>query len=122
MLDIYETIANHFSSRRGIIMSEWKHIDQEQPTQGQPVYYWFGAWDKIYSGFFEVSEDEECKGMFFFYGKSGFLGDDITWWMPREELPDGVEFLPEGPTDEQKANCKYHPVKPALLPVQEQSA
>jgi hypothetical protein len=91
-------------------MTTWLHIDEHKPEQHQPVYYWFGVWDCVYEGFFEESEEEEIKGMYVFYGvDGGFLGDDVTWWLPRIELPEGIYYDPAPPTDEQKASCKYHP-------------
>lgn len=91
-------------------MAEWIHIDEQEPEQGQAVYYWFGFWDRVSAGFFKVSDEEGFEGMQIFFGEKGFLGDDVTWWMPREELPEGVTFTPAPPTAEQKARCKYHPV------------
>lgn len=92
-------------------MTKWIHIDERKPEQNEPVYYYFGVWDEVCAGFFEVStEEEEIEGMNVFYGvDGGFLGDDVTWWLPRMELPEGIYFDPTPPTDEQKANCKYHP-------------
>jgi len=90
-------------------MSKWYHIDEKVPEQGQSVYYWFGVWDQVYEGKFEISTDPDFCGMKVFYGNSGFLGDDVTWWMPREELPEGIRFTPAPPSPEQKARCKYNP-------------
>jgi hypothetical protein len=95
-------------------MSEWIHIDEQRPEENQPVYYWFGFWNQVYEGFYqtgdsEIIDGEEYGGGNVFYGEGGFLGDDVTWWMPREELPEGVVFCPAGPTKKQKAACKYHP-------------
>ena len=93
---------------------EWIDIRDKEPEDGQMVYYWFGFFNKVYTGFYEkYREDDYPEGIYsnIFFSDKGFLTDDITWWMPREELPEGVDLYPTGPTDEQKRNCKYHSFK-----------
>lgn len=90
-------------------MTDWINIEDQQPEDQQPVYYWFGVFNEICEGYFEICKDEYFEGSRIFYNHSGYLGDDVTWWMPREELPEGVRLIQNGPTKEQKAACKYHP-------------
>lgn len=95
-----------------ITMSEviWNHIDEKKPTHGQAVFYYFGVFNQVYAGWYaDGEEEEEAFSCNIFYSKRGYLGDDVTWWAEREELPEGVTFDPTPPTDEQKRNCKYHP-------------
>lgn len=98
-------------------MSEWLRIDEHTPEENQPVYYYFGVFDCVYAGFYQKYYDEDYpEGVFSdcFYSKSGFLTDDVTYWMPREELPEGVYFTPVHPTEYQKETCKYHPKTPFI--------
>ena len=92
----------------------WIDIRDKEPEDGQLVYYWFGFFDCVYTGHYEQYYDEYYPiGVYsnVFYNDEGFLTDDVTWWMPREKLPEGVYLYPTGPTDEQKCNCMYHPLK-----------
>ncbi len=73
-------------------MNEWKNIKIEKPKENQPVYYYFDVFDKVYEGFFCTEDNSELfdepLGTYvsnIFYSKHGWLADDITWWMPREE-------------------------------------
>jgi hypothetical protein len=79
----------------------WIHINDQKPEHHQKVFYFF-AFLGVYRGQYEQAEypaelfgtDEPIYGDCFF-GKKGFLTDDVTHWMPddgREELPD----VPEG--------------------------
>jgi hypothetical protein len=92
--------------------SKWISIEDQKPEEGQPVYYYFGVFDSVYDGYYKSYSDEyypQGISSDIFYSALGFLTDDVTWWMLREELPEGVSFFPAHPTDEQKAQCKYHP-------------
>lgn len=92
-------------------MNIWLRIDEQKPYNEQPVFYYFGFFDKIYKGAYSTEEVEfsgKILVMDCFYGKSGFLSDDVTYWMPRIE---GNEFFPEHPTKEQKKSCIFHPLQ-----------
>jgi hypothetical protein len=73
-------------------MSKWIDIKLEKPYNDEPVYYYFNVFDKVYRGFY-CEEDvshifNEPYGTYksdCFYGKSGFLCDDVKYWMPRED-------------------------------------
>jgi hypothetical protein len=73
-------------------MSEWLDIHDKKPYNDEPVYYYFDVFDKVYYGYYY----EDDMSFFYnaphgtykqntFYGRSGFLGDDVTYWMPRED-------------------------------------
>lgn len=88
----------------------WLRIDEQKPEEEQEVFYWFGAFDKVYAGKFvtEVIDDVGPTPfeIDYFYDEGGFLGDDVTYWMPRNE----GDPLPEHPSKELKKQCRYHPV------------
>lgn len=68
-------------------MSKWIHIKDQKPQEEQDVFYFFevlgvykGKYQKV--NYYEGHDDiEPCWGDCF-YGKSGFLTDDVTHWMP----------------------------------------
>lgn len=92
---------------------QWLRIDEQLPENEQDVFYYFGVFDQIYEGKYfsqETNFDDEDGPMYtlnIFGGKCGYLSDDVTYWQPRVE---GQE-CPEMPTPEQKATCRYHPIK-----------
>ncbi len=91
-------------------MSErtWISIKDQRPTEEQDVFYFF-EWTGVNKGKYQgVPYDPEHFGTDedgnpyvgnCFYGKKGFLTDDVTHWMPydgNDELPP----KPEGFEDE----------------------
>ena len=81
---------------------EWLRIDQKKPGQNQKVWYWFEVSKKVFSGIYrQGGEDHGAYDIFM--GERGFLGDDVTWWMPRAD-----ETVPEPPTFAQRCACLYH--------------
>ena len=92
-------------------MRAWLRIDEQKPEQEQKVFYWFGSFGKVYEGAY-VSEDTDFSNsngalyqIDYFYDGGGFLGDDVTFWMPREEGDD----MPDEPSLEERRSCLYHP-------------
>jgi hypothetical protein len=93
---------------------QWLRIDEQKPKDAQLVFYYFGVFDKVYKGMyssevFNLPDEDETTitcNIDYFGGRSGFLGDDVTYWMPRE---DGDNY-PEPPTSLQKSQCLYHPI------------
>jgi hypothetical protein len=79
-------------------MRSWIEITNKKPKHKQPVFYYF-KYTGVHAGYYKETEiPEEAfnqKGIFMdcFYGDSGFLCDDVTHWMPREE----GDKLPEKP-------------------------
>lgn len=63
----------------------WIDIREQKPEEEQDVFYYF-EFCGVCSGKYQT-----CKlgtsGIVFdcFYGKSGFLCDDVQYWMPRKE-------------------------------------
>lgn len=83
-------------------MNKWIDIHDEKPYNDEPVYYYFDFFDKVYIGYYceEDTSDffNEPYGKYksnVFYGKGGFLGDDVIFWMPRDDT-DGI-VIPEKP-------------------------
>lgn len=82
----------------------WIHITDRKPEDEQDVFYFFevlGVYKGKYckSNYYEGYDDiEPCWGDTF-YGKKGFLTDDVTHWMPApiDEEWDGV--FPDVPED-----------------------
>lgn len=69
-------------------MSDWIRLDERKPEEGQEVIYYFDMVG-VHRGFYVTETDEEGYVHDIFYGKSGFLTDDVTHWMPDtgQELP-----------------------------------
>lgn len=70
----------------------WINIKEKKPEENQEVWYYFEHFNRVYSGKYSredvSSMYEKPDGTYFsdvFYGKSGFLSDDVDWWMPRKE-------------------------------------
>lgn len=97
-------------------MTKYLRIDKQKPEEGQKVYYWFGAFDQVYAGWYShVTEDDNGYDVYdydCFYDKTGFLCNDVTYWKPRDEdnMEDGYSPNQVHPTLEQKATCIFHPV------------
>lgn len=73
----------------------WKDINQEQPEDGQEVWYYFDIFDRVYEGEYCHVREDGWDHMFF--GDHGFLTDDVTYWMPRnkgDEMPEKPNELP----------------------------
>ena len=76
---------------------EWIKIEDKKPEENQEVFYYFDILG-VYAGKYnridlygEFDDVEEEYWMDCFSGESGFLCDDVTEWMPRnegDELPD----------------------------------
>lgn len=90
-------------------MSEWIDIKDREPEEGQEVIYFFDVCG-VFRGKFardymddpevwgeEIAAEAREKGWYMqtFYGERGFLGDDVTHWMP----DDGRLELPKGPDE-----------------------
>jgi hypothetical protein len=84
----------------------WLNIDMTVPDEGQEVWYYFGFFDHIYSGKHRSFREEGyAPGVMShcFFGASGFLTDDVTWWMPRVE----DDLRPDRPSRYQRKR-DYH--------------
>jgi hypothetical protein len=67
---------------------EWIKVEDELPEEGQKVIYFF-EYVGIHIGKFMKDKDNiGCPYGNTFYGKSGFLTDDVTHWMPLPEPPE----------------------------------
>jgi hypothetical protein len=67
----------------------WIKVEDSLPEEGQKVIYWFKHTGRA-RGKFTMTEHGAC-----FYGKGGWLTDDVTHWMP----DDGREILPKPPKE-----------------------
>jgi len=54
----------------------WIPIETQLPAEGQRVIYWFEH-TGVDRGWFTMTEWGPC-----FYGRGGWLTDDVTHWMP----------------------------------------
>jgi len=64
---------------------KWIKVKDLLPEEDQAVIYWFEC-ISVSRGKFTMTKDGPC-----FYGKGGWLTDDVTHWMPddgRTERPD----------------------------------
>ena len=69
-------------------MNNWIKIEDKQPKEKQDVWYYFkpcGIFKGKYIKEEYVTYDNEIDYHDIFYGKSGFLTDDVTHWMPYKE-------------------------------------
>lgn len=57
---------------------EWINIKDKKPEPGKPVWYYFDVFNRIYDGHYYGTDKEDV-----FYGKHGFLTNDVTFWMPK---------------------------------------
>lgn len=79
-------------------MSEWIRTSDRLPDEGQAVFYYFSGVG-VHSGHYRFyPEDGPVLGQVF-HGPRGFLGGDVTHWMPRSE----GQPLPDPPTAEPEA-------------------
>lgn len=62
----------------------WISVTDRLPTEGQRVIYYFEIVG-IHIGKYKKGED----GTNIFWGPSGYLGDDVTHWMPLPPTPTG---------------------------------
>jgi len=65
-------------------MSEsWIDIKDQKPDKGQEVWYYFHG--NVYAG--RYYQEYYWPGTLgdVFYGKSGFLTNDVKYWMPRSK-------------------------------------
>lgn len=83
-------------------MSDWILVEDEIPDEGQAVIYFFecvGVWRGKFAQcamnveHFGTDENGKPYMSNTFYSDKGFLGDDVTHWMPDEgqELPSRPE-------------------------------
>ena len=96
--------------------SGWLRIDNVVPTDGQNVAYYFGFFDEVCLGTYrkgtpEIIDGEEILIADHFFIGGGFLGDDVTYWMPHNFN----DPIPEPPTVEEKMRDLYHPTRKCLL-------
>jgi hypothetical protein len=88
-------------------MQRWIHIDMRIPSEGEEVWYYFGFNNRVYSGRHRSFREEGYPpGVVSntFYGRSGFLTDDVTFWMPRS----ASEERPERPSRERRKHEVFH--------------
>lgn len=93
----------------------WIHINDQKPEDGQNVFYFFDVFG-VYKGKYQKSnyyvghDDIESCWCDCFYGKKGFLTDDVTHWMPAPideewdgvlpDVPEGYIFVTDGKFNE----------------------
>jgi hypothetical protein len=72
------------------MVKNWISIKDKKPRKGQRVWYYFHFFKRIYAGKYMLDDVSDIcnkpKGTCFsnvFYGKSGWLSDDVNYWMPR---------------------------------------
>ncbi len=82
---------------------QWIKITDQNPTDQQDVWYYFGVFDRVYKGKYTINQDswtdednaEHTFQMDCFYGNGGFLNGDVMFWMPCNE----GDTTPERPDD-----------------------
>ena len=67
-------------------MSEWILVSDRLPKDGQKVIYYFKPVGS-HVGRYSKEIDEEGYEHHVFHGRSGWLEDDVTHWMPYPEDP-----------------------------------
>lgn len=79
-------------------MTKWINIHDKTPEDGQKVITYFEFSGIEIATYRDVSKDievingKEYVGLFgknMFYNRSGFLTDDVEWWMPLPDIPKG---------------------------------
>jgi len=72
---------------------KWINIYNRAPEEGQRVLTYFDVFDRIeIHTYNNVSQkDDGIFGTHLFFNKSGFLTDDIVYWMPLPEKPNELE-------------------------------
>ena len=66
---------------------DWIKVDDRLPEVGQKVIYYFEHTGISIGKFMKAENNEDCQYGNIFYGKSGWLTDDVTHWMPVPEKP-----------------------------------
>jgi hypothetical protein len=67
-------------------MSEWISVKDRLPKDGQRVLYYF-HYVGVHAGNYARELDDDGYMHDVFYGKDGFLSDDVTHWMPFPDPP-----------------------------------
>ena len=62
-------------------LEHWRKVEDELPKDGQKVIYYFEV-TGINIGKYKKDKEGDI-----FYGRSGFLTNDVTHWMPLPEPP-----------------------------------
>lgn len=70
-------------------MPDWIRMSDKKPERGEKVWYFFYI-TGVNAGTYDVIEGYDC-----FYGKNGFLCDDVTHWKPRGNC----SFIPPVPPE-----------------------
>lgn len=68
-------------------MSDWILVSERLPEEGQKVIYYFKMVG-IHIGRYTKEIDDEGYEHNVFYGRDGFLEDDVTHWMPFPDPPE----------------------------------
>lgn len=81
---------------------EWINVWEKHPENGQKVLGYFQEFDsmEVYTYKNVAHEDDGIFGTHCFYNRSGFLTDDIVYWMPLPENPPKIEYEIEDCTDD----------------------
>ena len=68
---------------------KWLNINEFAPEDGQQVLAYFEVFDsiEIYTYRDLMKSEEEVIGKHMFFNRTGFLTDDIIWWMSLPEKP-----------------------------------
>lgn len=67
-------------------MCEWIRVEDRLPEESQLVLYYFEPVG-IHVGRYNKEVDDEGYEYNVFHGRSGFLTDDVTHWMPFPDAP-----------------------------------
>ena len=68
------------------LMSKWISVEDRFPEEGQRVIYYFER-TGIDIGKYWQGKKNYDKGINYFGGNRGFLGGDVTHWMPLPDSP-----------------------------------
>jgi hypothetical protein len=71
----------------------WLDIRDIKPNEDQETWYCFGKSGKVYDGFYSKSEYGDA-----FYGKHGFIINEVIYWMPIQWSKEKPEVLDESNT------------------------
>lgn len=82
----------------------WFNIEKKQPEDGQDVFYFFDILGVYKGKYKKVNYYEDYPEMDpvygdCFYGKKGFLTDDVTHWMPAPTDEDWDKQYPDIPSE-----------------------
>ena len=89
-------------------MDEWILVKDQLPEEGQDVIYFF-EFTGVSVGKYtleDIGEFMPGATMNVFYGKGGWLGDDVTHWMPYRPGP-----LPKPPEGFNKNRIDWELIK-----------